>query len=166
MSSVSVYTSTHSVVYVTDNILKSIKDILRLSGLDPSNFVDSYESYSRAISTWLDSGHLKSIELEIYNPNTDRLITRWDINIDYSWSSGDGSFWTDTDQLKAAIKKSGTAPSTAKYTMLLNTKSGRPDVEGWGKGNYRSTDGMVRQSLGSTIEHNGLTASASYWRNA
>jgi len=166
MSSVSVYTRTHSVTYVADNILKSIKDIIRLSGLDPSNFADSHDSYSRAIGTWLESEHLKKIELEIYDPDTDKLITRWDINIDYTWSSGDGSFWTDTDQLKAAINKSGIAPSKATYTMLLDTKAGRPDVDGWGPGNSRSTDGMVRQSLGSTVEHNGLTASASYWRSA
>jgi Bacterial HORMA domain 2 len=37
MTSVAVYSYTHSVTYVADNILKSFKDIIRLSGLDPSN---------------------------------------------------------------------------------------------------------------------------------
>jgi hypothetical protein len=37
MTSVAVNTYTHSVVYVADNILKSMKDIIRLSGLDPTN---------------------------------------------------------------------------------------------------------------------------------
>jgi len=35
MSAVSVYTYTHSVTYVSDNILKSFRDIIRLSGLNP-----------------------------------------------------------------------------------------------------------------------------------
>ncbi|MBK4532512.1 HORMA domain containing protein, partial [Enterobacter cloacae] len=38
------------------------------------------------------------------------------------------------------------------------------DVEGWSKGSYRSTDGMVKQSLGSTVEHSGLAGQAGYWR--
>ncbi len=33
---VNVYSHTHSVTYVAENILKSLKDIIRLSGLDPS----------------------------------------------------------------------------------------------------------------------------------
>ena len=35
MSAVAVYSYTQSVTYVADNILKSLKDIIRLSGLDP-----------------------------------------------------------------------------------------------------------------------------------
>lgn len=164
MNAVAVYSFTHSVTYVADNILKSLKDIIRLSGLDPSKFVDSWPSNLRAIRTWLDSQHLDRVILEIYRPDTDALITRWDIDVIYSWSSGDGTFWTDTEQLKYAILKKGILPSQAKYDLLLSTKPGRPDVEGWGKGSYRSTDGMVRQSLGSTIEHNGLGAQTSHWR--
>jgi len=94
----------------------------------------------------------------------DALITRWDIEIVYGWTSGDGSFWTDTEQLKYAIKKAGVAPSAASYRIVLNNKQGRPDVKGWSSTTLLSTDGMVRQSLGSTIEHNGLGGSASYWR--
>ena len=39
MTSVAVNTYTHSVTYVADNILKSFKDIVRLSGLDPGKLV-------------------------------------------------------------------------------------------------------------------------------
>jgi len=42
MTTVTVNTYTYSVTYVADNILKSIKDIIRLSGLDPSNLVDRF----------------------------------------------------------------------------------------------------------------------------
>ena len=75
-----------------------------------------------------------------------------------------GSFWTDTGQLKYAIRKAGVAPSTARYRLLMDNKPERPDVDGWSPASYRSTAGMVRQSLGSTIEHSGLGASAAYWR--
>lgn len=164
MTSVAVYSYTHSVTYVANNILKSLKDIIRLSGLDPAKLVTGWESNMRALRTWLDSGHLQRVVLEIYDPKTDGLITRWDVDIVYCWSSGDGTFWTDTDQLKYHIRKAGVAPGEASYRLLMDNKPGRPDVEGWSPTNYRSTDGMVRQSLGATIEHSGLGASTAYWR--
>lgn len=164
MSSVAVYSYTHSVTYVADNILRSLKDILRLSGLDPRNLADSWERKMRALRAWLESGDLERVVLEIFNPKTDALIVRWDIDIVYGWTSGDGSFWTDTEQLSYHIRKAGVAPSEAEYRILLQTKPGRPDVLGWGPAEYRSTAGMARQSLGSTIEHSGLGATSAYWR--
>jgi hypothetical protein len=166
MTSVAVNTYTHSVTYVADNILKSLKDIIRLSGLDPSEFVGDWATNMRGVQTWLSTGDLQTVKLEIYEPKTDKLIFRWDIDIAYSWSGGDGGFWTDTDQLRYAIKKSGLAPSEARYRLLVHTKPGRPDVFGWSTATARSTDGMVRQSLGRTVEHNGLGGSTSYLRRA
>jgi hypothetical protein len=166
MTNVSVNTYTHSVTYVADNILKSLKDIIRLSGLDPAEFVGNWETHMLAIKTWLNTQDLREVNLEIYNPKTDALIIRWDIKIAYAWSGGEGGFWTDTTQLKYAILKAGVAPSEARYRLLLDTKPGRPDVIGWSKASYRSIEGLVRQSLGTTIEHNGLGANTSYLRRA
>lgn len=163
MTSVAVNTYTHSVTYVADNILKSFKDIIRLSGLDSSKFANDWDSNMRAIKTWLGTGDLEQVVLEVFNPRTGALIVRWDIDIVYGWS-GDGSFWTDTEQLKYAIRKAGLAPSDATYDIILMNKPGRPDVAGWGPASFRPTDGFVRHSLGSTIEHYGLGGSAAYWR--
>lgn len=164
MSSVSINTYTHSVTYVTDNILKSLKDIVRLSGLNPEKLTKEWNSNQRAVKTWIESGHLECVKLEVFNPSTNDLVVRWDIDIVYSTGSGDGTFYTDTEQLKYAIKKAGVAPASANYDVILKNKPGRPDVDGWGPVPARSTEGMVRQSLGSTIEHGGLGASAAYWR--
>ena len=166
MTTVITYSRVNSVTYVADNILKSLKDIIRLSGMDPTNFVNNTEVNMRGIKAWLESEDLEKIILEVYNPNTNNLVLCWEIDVNYSWSSGDSSFWTDTDQLRWAIRKAGVAPKSAKYDLLLRTTPGRPDVPGWSRATARSKDGMVRQSLGSTIEHNGLGASASYWRQA
>ena len=138
MTSVAVNTYTHSVTYVADNILKSLKDIIRLSGLDPSEFVGDWDTNMRGIQTWLNTGDLETVKLEIFDPKTDALIFRWDIDIAYGWSNGDGSFWTDTDQLRYAIKKAGLAPSEARYRLLVHAKPGRPDVIGWSKATARS----------------------------
>lgn len=164
MTAVAVYSYTHSVTYVADNILKSMKDIICLTGLDPTNLVDGWESNMRALRAWLESGHLKSVVLEVFDPRTDALITRWDIDIVYSWTGGDGNFWTDTEQLKYHVRKAGIAPGDAGYRLILENRPGRPDVSGWSSTAFRSTQGMARQSLGATIEHSGLGGSAGYWR--
>ena len=173
MSTVAVYSYTQSVTFVADNILKSLKDIIRLSGLDPAKLVGDWEVLLRGISTWIESQHLETVTLEIYNPKVDALVTRWDVSISYTWDvsisytwdSSAGTFWTDTDQLRYAMRKAGLVPSEACYRVVVShNKPGRPDVSGWSSCNLRSTDGMVRQSLGTTVEHNGLGANAAYWR--
>ncbi len=163
MTAVAVNTYTHSVTYVTDNLLKSLKDVIRMSGLDPSQFVGSWDSSRRAVSAWLGSGHLRKVILEIFDPANDDLVVRWDMDIVYTYG-GDGGFYTDTEQLRYHIRKAGLAPSAAQYRMVLNHGPGAPDVEGWSTTTLRSTDGFTRQSLGSTIDHSGLGANASYWR--
>ena len=164
MTSVAVNTYTHSVIYVADNILKSMKDIIRLSGLDPANLVTDWPSNMLAIQTWLDSGHLETVVLEIFDPKTDALVCRWDIDVIYTTGLGNGGFWTDTEQIKYHIRKAGLAPSEARYRLVLQNRPGRPYVHGWEPTQFRSTAGFVRHSLGSTIEHYGLGASAAYWR--
>lgn len=164
MSTVAVYSYTHSVTYVADNILRSLKNIIVLSGLDPQKLSGDWKVLLAGISRWIESQHLELVTLEIFDSATEKLITRWDIHVVYTWSADAGNFWTDTDQLRYAIKKAGLAPSQASYRVLVHNKAGNPSVEGWSSTGFRSTDGMVRQSLGSTIEHSGLGATTSYWR--
>ena len=118
------------------------------------------------MSTWIASQDLEKVILEIYHPVTAGLVVRWDLDIVYNWSTDEGTFYTDTDQLRYAIQKAGVVPAEAKYDVILTTKRGRPDVQGWGPVEFRSTTGMVKQSLGATVEHNGLGAQAAYWRKA
>jgi hypothetical protein len=167
VSAVAVYSYTQSVTYVADNILKSLKDIVRLSGLDPANLVGDWEVLLRGLSAWIESRHLETVTLEIYNPKTDVLVTRWDVSISYTWCISAESCWTDTDQLRYAIKKAGLVPSDATYRVVVShNKAGRPDVSGWSPCSLRSTTGMVRQSLGTTVEHYGLGGNAAYWRKS
>jgi hypothetical protein len=161
---VAVNTYTHSVTYVTDNILRSMQDIVRLSGLNPGRISEDWEVLERGIRSWIDSKHLETIVLEVYNPKSDALIGRWDIDIAYGAQGDNGRFWVDTDQIKAAIMKAGVWPGDSKYRIVCSNRDGYPQVVGWSSTTFRSTSGMVKQSLGTTIEHNGLGAGASYYR--
>jgi hypothetical protein len=101
----------------------------------------------------------------VYNPRTDKLVGRWDFEIYYGFA-GDGSFWVDPDLIKYHIAKQGVIPSTCNYRILTTTKANRPDVPGWTRTQFRSTDGYVRQSIGTTIDGSGLSTGTSYWRKA
>ena len=166
MTTVVVYTYTHSVTYVAQNILKSLKDILVLSGLGPDKLVGQWDVLQRGLATWLQTQDLEKVMLEIFDPKTDKLVLKWDLDIVYGCAaSADGTFWTDTDQLRYHIHKAGLLPSQVEYRVLVHTKDGAQKVDGWSSTTARSTQGMVKQSLGSTVHHNGLGASAGYWRH-
>lgn len=162
--SVAVRSYVHATTYVVDNVLKSLKNILVYSGLDPGQLVDDWVVLHRGIKAWIESGHLRKIILEVYDPVTDTLAGRWDVNIAYEWTGGDGQFWTDTDAIRFAIKKTGLLPSAAKFRVVADTAPGAPTVAGWSATTLRSTQGMVEQRIGTSVEASGLSAGLSYYR--
>ena len=160
-----VNTYTHSVTYVTDKMLMSLKEIIRCSGLSPEKLTSEWSVLHRGISTWLNSKDLERVILEVFNPKTDALVGRWDFDIFYGWS-GDGGMSVDTDDIRYHIRKAGQWPSECDYRIIVTTKHGRPNVDGWSSGKLRSTDGFVRQSIGTTIDSSGLKSGTAYWRAA
>lgn len=160
---VAVNTYTHSVTFVTDKMLMSLKEIIRCSGLSPEKLVSDWKVLHRGITSWLNTRDLEEVHLEVFNPTTGGLIGRWDFEIYYG-SSGDGEMWVNTDDIRYHIRKAGQWPSACDYRIVLTTKPGRPNVEGWSGTTLRSTDGFVRQSLGTTIDGDGLRTGTSYWR--
>jgi hypothetical protein len=155
-------TYTHTVTFVTTKMLLLLKEIIREIGLDPSRFTDSWDTYERAISTWLSSRHLERVTLEIYNPSTNALVARWDMDVLYA-SVGDGALWVDTAAVRYSIAKAGLVPSSCRYDLILKNSPGRPEVAGWGPCDFRSTDGFRRFTAGATVGGNGLSAQTSYW---
>jgi len=73
---------------VADNILKSLKDIIRSSGSTPAAFVQDWDLHMRGVNGWLQSGDLECVKLDIFHPRTGELIFQWNIEISYSWTGG------------------------------------------------------------------------------
>lgn len=160
---VAVKTYTHSVTYLSEKLVHSIKEVLRETGLSPARLAGNWESTQRAISKWLGTQDLLTVHVEIFNPTTDKLTLRWDFDINYD-DYGDGSMWVDTDDLRYRIRKTGQAPRSCDYRIILMTRHGRPDVEGWSSCDFRSTAGMSRHAIGVMANAgSGLGASAAYW---
>jgi len=162
-SYVIVNTYTHSVTYVTDKLLTSIKDIVRRSGLSPEKLTSDWPALERGLKKWLETKDLEQLNLEVFHPITDRLVGRWDFEIYYSFTS-EGAFWVDPEAIRYAIQKQGQVPENCEYRIVATTKLGRPDVQGWSNTTLRSTDGFVKQSIGTTIDGSGLSTGTGYWR--
>jgi hypothetical protein len=158
-----VNTYTHSVTYVTDKILNSLQNIIRWSGLSPEKLASDWEVLERGIKRWIETEDLIQVVLEVYHPQTDALVGRWDIEIWYGFV-GDGSFWVDTENIKYHIRKAGLWPNVCEYRVVTTTRPGRPDVEGWSRTTLRSTTGFVKQSIGTSIDGSGLRVGTGYWR--
>ena len=163
-TSTSSYTNTHSVTFVADKLLMCLQEIVRLSGLDPKKISEDWGGLERGLSSWLESGHLEAVTLEVFLPLTDKLVDRWDFEIRYDWTGEYATFWVDTDQIRYALQKKEVLGSLCDYRIVVTTKAGRPDVEGWTNAEFRSTEGFIRQSVGTTLDAGGLGASAHYYR--
>jgi hypothetical protein len=164
---VAVNTFTHSVTHVTGEMIRSLKDIIRWSGLSTQNIIDDWDKVETAIYTLLSSRHLKKMTLEVFTPYTSVLVGRWDFEIEYSYSSGDdGSLWADGDAIRYAIAKCGAVAANCKYEFVILTKPDAPSVPGWGPGGYRSTAGFVQHSIGNTIGAHGMASNTTYWKKA
>lgn len=152
---------THTVTYVTAKMLLLLKEIIREIGLDPSKLTDDWASYEAAMSAWLTSRHLQKVTLEVYDPTSDKLITRWDLDVEYA-AAGDGTLWVDTAAIRYQILKAGLVASSCRYQIKLMSPGGR-EVSGWGPVPFRSTQGFNRYCIGATIAGNGISTQAAYW---
>lgn len=162
---VSVDVYTYTVAHITDKMLRSVLTIVRECGLDPSKLAGQWDVIDRGLRTWLTTRDLSAVVLEVWDPSDDSLVGRWDFDLAYA-GDGDGDLgrWVDTDAIRAAIRKAGVWPSTCEYRIVASTRPGRPNVAGWATTTLRSTDGFVRQSIGTTISGPGAEAGTAYWR--
>lgn len=160
-----VNTYTHSVTFVTDKMLTSLKRIIVWSGLDPGRLTRDWGVLERGIRTWLRGEHLWAVILEVYRPAPRTLVGRWDFAVEYGFGAdGDGEMWTDTDAIRFAIAKARLNPAGCDYRIIVYTKPGSPDVEGWEPAQFLSTEGFVRHSVGTTIGASPLASRTAYWR--
>src|ERR1700733_10218804 len=110
MSTTFVISYAYTVTYLTTKMLHLLSNIIRDIGLDPSKFANDWGTYEDGISTWLTYRQLERVTLEVYNPQTSGLITRWDIDVVYT-SIGEGTLWVDAAAVRYAIAKAALAPS-------------------------------------------------------
>lgn len=165
-SIVQVDTHTYAATHVATTMLRGIKQIIRESGLRIDTIQSQWTVLETGVATWLGSGHLQALVLEVYDPGKPDgadLVGRFDFTIDYSYGGGDGELWLDPDTISYTVRKNGSYPATCAYRLVADTAAGRPDVAGWSSTTFRSTAGFVRHAVGTAIGGGSLGAGVSYY---
>lgn len=154
---------THTVTHLTDKLLTSISTIIRDSGLDMGRLCRTRDRLEQGIKTWLESGHLEYVVLEIYEPGTDKLIRLWKFEV-FTDGNGEQGFWFDGADIRYHLKKAGVVPSSCDYTVKVHNKPGEPAVSGWSTCSFRDASSLRQYSLGTTISVGNSGARTSYYR--
>lgn len=165
-TAVHVNTTVYATTHVATNMLGSIRSIIKGSGLDPGRIRQGWAVLEDGLATWLSSGHLKAVTLEVYDPSkrANNLVGRFDFAIDYGYyPSGDGELWLDPETVAHAIRKNGSFPARCDYRILADCAPGHPKVPGWETASYRSTSGFTRHTVGTAIGGGSLGAALVYY---
>jgi len=165
MSATATLTSTfsHVVTHFSDKMLMLLGNIIRDSGLSMEKFIEDRSILELGLKTWLQSGHLRKVTLEIFKPGTRDLIRRWDLDWD-KCDAAETGFWVDIADIKYHLKKAGVMASDCPYRFLVDNKDGRPDVPNFTKTEYADTTGLKQYSLGTTISGGSYGSRTSYWK--
>lgn len=169
MTTVGVNVQTHTSTHVATNMLRSIRQIIKGCGLSATKMLTEWAVLELGVSTWLESGHLKALVLEVFDPtdSVDDRRGRFDFTIEYRYYvDGDGDLWLDPETVRRTILKNGSYPSNCDYRFIADTSDGYPHVDGWGETTMRSTDGFTRHTMGAAIGGGSLGASLAYYRKA
>lgn len=167
MSAVSTYaySRTHTSVYVSDKMRKLMTILVREYGLNPAAVANAWTQWvDRAVRTWLESGHLKTIIIEFYWPGTTNAEARWDFPIRYDGSGVDDEMWVDRVFLQESFSKAAVPPAGCSYRIVLETDPGRPHVYGVTTTNLLSVGGLSSREIGTVIATPDIMASGRYWR--
>lgn len=169
MTSVIVNVHTHASTHVAANVLRSIRQIIKGCGLSTARMLDQWAVLESGVATWLQSGDLEALILEVFDPSdrVDDRRGRFDFTIDYAYyRDGDGELWLDPETVRRTILKNGSYPSACDYRFVATTSPGRPDVEGWSTTTLRSTSGFERHTVGTAVGGGSLGASLAYYRRS
>jgi len=156
-------TFTNVTTYFADKMLLLLGNIIRDSGLDMANFSCRRGEIEKGIKTWIQSGHLRKVTLEIFKPGTKTLLRRWDLDWD-KCDAAESGFWVDVADIRYHLKKSGVIAKDCPYGFLFDCKPGYKPLPGWTRVHYADTTGLTLHSLGTTISAGGYGSRAAYWR--
>jgi hypothetical protein len=158
------YTRTHSVTFLTDNLLNTLREVVRENGLSPERLMQDRDTLARGIRTWLDSGHLTNVIVEFFRPGATTADARWEFPVSYSGSGVDEDMWLDKNYLRQLIAKAKRPSSDCNYRVVLWTNPGAGQVDGFSSCSLLSTGSLVARHAGTAIATGHLTAGVTYWK--
>jgi hypothetical protein len=159
-----VFTQTHSIVFLSDNLRNTLREVIRENGLSPNKLVQEWETIELGIRTWLASGHLNNIVVEFFKSGASISSARWEFPVGYTGSGVDDDMWLDKAYLRQLIAKAARPTADCTYRVLLCTNPGAAKVWGLTDCTFLSTGQLAARHAGTVIATGHMTAGATYWR--
>lgn len=159
-----VFSQAHSIVFLSDNLRNTLREVIRENGISPQKLVQDWETIEQGIQTWLQSRHLNNIVVEFFKPGASIASARWEFPIGYTGSGVDDDMWLDKAYLGQLIAKSKRPTTDCTYRILLCTDAGAPTVSGFTNCSFLSTGQLAARQAGTVISTSHMTAGATYWR--
>jgi hypothetical protein len=158
------FTQTHSIVFLSDNLRNTLREVIRENEISPSKLMQDWETIERGIHTWLRSGHLNNIAVEFFRPGATASSARWEFPIGYAGSGVEDDMWLDKNYLRQLIAKSARPSRDCTYRIVLCTSAGAPFVSGFTDCSFLSTGNLAARQAGTVIATAHMTAGVTYWR--
>lgn len=158
------YTQTHSIIFLSDNLRNTLREVIRENGLSPERLIQDWETIERGIQTWLRSGHLTNVVVEFFRPGAMAITARWEFPVSYSGSGVEDDMWLDKNYLRQLIAKATRPTSDCIYRLVLSTSDGSPRVEGFSDCTLLSTSHLSARPAGTVIATGHMMAGVTYWR--
>jgi hypothetical protein len=159
-----VFSQAHSIVFLSDNLRNTLREVIRENGISPQKLVQDWETIEQGIQTWLQSRHLNNIVVEFFKPGASIASARWEFPIGYTGSGVDDDMWLDKAYLGQLIAKSKRPTTDCTYRILLCTDAGAPTVSGFTNCSFLSTGQLAARQAGTVISTSHMTAGATYLR--
>ncbi|HEV7642087.1 MAG TPA: hypothetical protein VGO39_14570 [Gaiellaceae bacterium] len=158
----SVYTRTHTAVYLTEAILSTITGILAQLDIDASRLLRDWEQDSKAISAWITEGSLAMVIVECTRPDG-TVNPVFEFPVTYtSGREGDAQFVTSQAAIARYRAKFATTPRGTTFRLFCTFCTARTPQPGWSEGTRASIDGLRSTSFGTVAEGPHARASGRY----
>lgn len=158
------YARTHSVTFLSDNLLNTLREVIRENGISPEKLMQDRDVIAKGLRTWLASGHLTQVTVEFYRPGSAVADARWEFPVTYDGSGVDDDMWLDKNYLKQLIAKAKRPAADSAYRVVLRTCNGAAHVDGFSGCTLLSTGSLVPRSAGTVIATGHMTAGITYWK--
>jgi len=160
------FNRTHTATFAADAMRNVLRDLLVAVGLDPGALVTNWSLNGEAARTWLRSGHLRELVLEIYAPGSTRAAARIDIPIRYDGSGFDDDMWVDREHVRRTGSHIGKLPAHYRYDVIFRLDPGAPPVAGMGDVALRDSSGLTARSAGTVIATPDILGGLRYWKSS
>lgn len=147
--------------------------------LDVNKLVDMREKIEDAIWTYLSSGHLTRVIVEVYHESNGELEERFDLKYDITSPDNlsqqeiedmnETNFQSYHEEIMEELRKYDPPPSGCTYRIMIGYRTTNdigespPDLDGWTSANPRDTTDLENKSLGDAINAGPIDAAAEFY---